>query len=62
MRKLFFLPLLTLALACSDDTPVGPELAVSPELAVAQAASAQGMAMKLVPLDPHSADRISHFS
>jgi len=50
MRKLFFLPLLTFALACSDNTLVELELAVSPELAVAQARGGQGNVVKMVPL------------
>jgi hypothetical protein len=42
MRKLAFLPLLALAVACTDSTLVEPELAVSPELAMAQAAGGMG--------------------
>jgi len=50
MRRLVFLPILALLVACSDNTPLEPDLAASPELGVAQAASAQGMAVKMVPL------------
>lgn len=50
MRKLVFLPLLTLVLACNDNTPVGPELALSPEMAVAQAKGGMGDVVKMVPL------------
>jgi len=49
MRKLVFLPLLTLALACNDSTLIEPELAFTPELSVAQARSGQGDVVKMVP-------------
>jgi len=49
MRKLFLLPFLALAFACNDHTPVEPELAISPELGLAQAAARNGSVMKEVP-------------
>ena len=50
MRKLVFLPILALAVACTDTTLVEPELAVSPDLAVAQAKGGMGDVVKMVPL------------
>lgn len=49
MRKLVLLPLLVFSLACNDNTPVEPELALSLELGVGQAAGGQGEAVKMVP-------------
>ena len=49
MRKLFFLPLLTLALACADNTLVEPETAFTPGLSAAEAPSSQGTLVKMVP-------------
>jgi hypothetical protein len=49
MRKLFPVPLLILAFACSDKMPVEPELAISTELGLAQTAARNGDAVKMVP-------------
>jgi len=49
MRKLVFLPLLTLALACSDTPILEPDLDASPDLVVAQKKGGQGDVVKMVP-------------
>ena len=43
MRKSFFLPFLILATACNDTTPVEPEFALSPEMAVAKTEGRTGV-------------------
>ena len=50
MRKLFFLPLLALALACQDTTPVEPALAISPDEGLVQNAARGVKVMKPVPI------------
>jgi hypothetical protein len=49
MRKLFPLPLLILAFACSDNMPVEPDLTISPELGLVQTAARNGDDAKMVP-------------
>lgn len=49
MRPLVFLSLLTLAFACTDNTPIEPELSLSPEMSVAQARGGMGDVVEMVP-------------
>ena len=49
MRRIFFLPLLTVVFACADNAPIGPEMSLSPEMSVAQAKGGMGDVVKMVP-------------
>ena len=49
MRRLFILPFLAVVFACIDDTPIAPELAVSPEAGLLQKADP----VKMVPYRGH---------
>lgn len=49
MRKLFLLPILVLASACNDHTLIEPEVAVTPDLALAQVSAQKGGLVKMVP-------------
>jgi hypothetical protein len=49
MRRLILLPLLSLVFACNDNTLTEPELAISPESGLLQAAARDGDAVKMVP-------------
>lgn len=49
MRRLISLPLLTLVLACTENTPIEPETSLYPEMSAVHARGGMGNVVKMVP-------------